>query len=372
MNGFSRYVFGQLFVGMVFVTIGFTCIIWLSQSLRLVELIVNRGVSAGTFIYLTVLMLPNFMPVILPIALFCVVVFVYAKLIMDRELVVMRASGLSQMALAKPAVILALLIVAISYFLNLYLIPESYRMFRQMQWDIRYNYSHVLLKEGAFNNLPNGRTVYIRERASDGQLHGVLYHDNSNPQKPFTIMAARGALVETDDGVRVVMFDGNRQVVDQQTNKLSVLYFDRHVLEIGKTRGGDQSRHIEARERHLSELFDVANDKEVSARDRGKFIVEGHKRLVSPLQSLALTLIALASLISGSFSRRTQTKRILTGIGLMVFVLITALGLENITAKNLHLAPAIYLHAAITLILALWFVVRIPGYRPGPEPVTQG
>ena len=149
MNGFSRYVFQQLFVGMVFVTICFTCIIWLSQSLRLVELIVNRGVSAGTFVYLTLLMLPNFLPVILPIALFCVVVFVYAKLIMDRELVVMRASGLGQMAIAKPALVLAVLVVGVGYFLNLYLIPESYRMFRQMQWDIRYNYSHILLKAGS-------------------------------------------------------------------------------------------------------------------------------------------------------------------------------------------------------------------------------
>ncbi len=368
MNGFSRYVFRQLFVGMVFVTIGFTCIIWLSQSLRLVELIVNRGVSAGTFIYLTMLMLPNFLPVILPIALFCVVVFVYAKLIMDRELMVMRASGLSQTALAKPAVMLALLVVGIGYFLNLYLIPESYRMFRQMQWDIRYNYSHILLKEGAFNNLPKERTVYIRERSTDGQLHGILYHDNSNRKKPFTIMAARGALIESDEGVRVVMFDGNRQVVDPQTNKLSVLYFDRHVIEIGKRGGNENDRHVEARERHLSELFNVRNDKQVASKDHGKFIVEAHKRLVSPLQALALTLIALACLISGSFSRRTQTRRILASIGLMVFVLITALGLENLAAKNLRLAPSIYFHSVLTLLLALWFMVRIPRYRPTHDP----
>ncbi|MEK9725318.1 MAG: LPS export ABC transporter permease LptF [Rhodospirillaceae bacterium] len=368
MNGFSRYVFRQLFVGMVFVTIGFTCIIWLSQSLRLVELIVNRGVSAGTFVYLTLLMLPNFLPVILPIALFCVVVFVYAKLIMDRELVVMRASGLGQMALAKPAVVLALLVVAVGYFLNLYLIPESYRAFRQMQWDIRYNYSHIMLKEGAFNNLPNGRTVYVRERTADGQLHGILYHDMNDPEKPFTIMAARGALVETDEGVRVVMFDGNRQIVDPKTNNLSVLYFDRHVLEIDRQRGGADDRHIEARERHLNELFDPAAHEGISPEDYGKFIIEGHKRLVWPLQALALTLIALACLISGSFSRRTQTKRILVCVGLMVTVLITSLGLENISAKDLRLTPTIYAHALLAVAVAYWFIVRTPRYQPEPTP----
>jgi len=372
MNGFSRYVFRQLFVGMMFVTIGFTCIIWLLQSLRLVELIINRGVTAGTFVYLTILMLPNFLTVVLPIALFCVVVFVYAKLIMDRELVVMRASGLSQIALAKPALLLAFLTMAVGYFLNLYLLPESYRMFRQMQWDIRFNYSHVLLKEGAFNNLPNGRTVYVRERTADGQLHGILFHDTSEPEKPFTIMASRGALVETQSGTRVVMFDGNRQAVDPQTNKLSVLYFDRHVLDIGTEKGGHQPRYREARERPVHKLFNIQQDDKINPADHGKFIVEGHKRLVSPVQSLTLTLIALACLISSSFSRRSQTKRILLSIGLMVIVLVSALGLENMTAKNLRLTSSMYLLALIPPILAFWFMVRTPRYRPRSDASEPG
>jgi len=365
MNGFTRYVFRQLIVGMIFVTAGFTCIIWLTQSLRLVELIVNRGVSAGTFIYLTMLMLPNFLTVILPIALFCVVVFIYAKLIMDRELVVMRAAGLSQYALAKPALLVALVTVILGYFLNLYLLPESYRMFRQMQWDIRYNYSHILLKEGAFNNLSQGRTVYVRERTNDGQLHGILYYDERNPNKPFTIMASRGALVETKNGTRVVMFKGNRQTVDPTTNKLSILYFDRHDLDISTNRPTDQDRHREARERTLDDLLNIRNSTDIPPKDHGKFIIEAHKRIVSPLSALALTLIALACLISGSFSRRTQTRQVLLSIFLMIAVLISALSLENLAARNLKLTPAMYVNAVIPILAAFWFMMWPPRRRIG-------
>ena len=120
MDGFTRYVFRQLLIGMVLVTVGLTCIIWLSQSLRFVELIVNRGVGPGTFLYLTMLMLPNFLTVVLPIALFSVVVFVYTKMIMDRELVVMRAAGQNQFALAKPALFLATFTVLLGYLINIY------------------------------------------------------------------------------------------------------------------------------------------------------------------------------------------------------------------------------------------------------------
>ena len=205
MDGFTRYVFRQLFVGMVLVTAGLTCVIWLSQSLRFVELIVNRGVGPGTFIYLTILMLPNFLTVVLPIALFTVVVFVYTKMIMDRELVVMRAAGLNQFSLAKPALFLATLTVLIGYLINIYLLPNSYRLFREMQWDIRYNYSHVLIREGAFTNIGSDITFYVRERTNDGQLLGILLHDQRDTDNPFTIMAERGALAEQNGRNRVVM-----------------------------------------------------------------------------------------------------------------------------------------------------------------------
>jgi len=368
MNGFTRYVFRQLFVGMVMVTAGLTCIIWLSQSLRFVELIVNRGVGAGTFLYLTMLMLPNFLTVILPIALFCVVVFIYAKMITDRELVVMRAAGVSQFSLAKPALVLALLTIGVGYLLNLYLLPNSYRLFREMQWDIRYNYSHVLLREGAFTNVATNITLYVRERAKDGQLRGILVHDQRDGKMPYTLMAAHGALVESDGSTRVVMYNGNRQSVDPKTNNLSILYFDRYSFDLGKRSGVADDRHREPRERSMDELFDIENATDVPKQDIGKYVMEVHKRLTSPLLAMSFTLIALASLITGSFSRRMQTQRILVSIFLMVGLQGSALGIENVTAKNLSLIPIMYVHAVLPGVLAFWYMLSQGHARVKPAP----
>ncbi|MGA0394519.1 MAG: LptF/LptG family permease, partial [Rhodospirillales bacterium] len=139
MSELNKYVLRQLLIGMVIVTIGLTCVIWLTQSLRFVDMIVNRGLTAGTFVYLTMLLLPNFLSIILPIAVFTVVVFTYSKLISDRELIVMRAAGLSQHALARPAILLAAIVCLFSYIINIFILPESYRMFRELQWEVRYN-----------------------------------------------------------------------------------------------------------------------------------------------------------------------------------------------------------------------------------------
>jgi len=364
MNGFTRYVLRQLVVAMILVTAGLTCIIWLSQSLRFIEMIVNRGLSGGMFVYLTMLLLPNFLVLVLPIALFTVVVFTYSKLISDRELMVMRAAGLSQFALAKPALILAVLVVGLGYLLNLYVVPQSYAKFRSLQWDIRYNYTHILLREGAFNTVTDGITVYVRQRTSDGKLLGILVHDQRDKDHPFTLMAAKGAMVETGEGARVVMFNGNRQAVDKDTNKLSILYFDRYVFDLATTRDAINARYREPRERTLDELFNIDKvDPELHPKEYGKFIIEGHKRLVSPLAALAYTLVGLACLISGGFSRRTQTRQVSLAIAIMVALQGSALGLENLAAKNLSAVPLMYVHAVVPIVLAHFFMTRLQWRR---------
>lgn len=372
MNGFTKYVLRQLVVAMILVTAGLTCIIWLSQSLRFIEMIVNRGISGGMFVYLTMLMLPNFLPLVLPIALFTVVVFTYSKLINDRELMVMRSAGLSQFALAKPALILAMLVVGLGYVLNLYVVPQSYAKFRALQWDIRYNYSHILLREGAFNTVSKGITVYVRQRTADGKLLGILVHDQRDKDRPFTLMAAKGAMVETDEGERVVMFDGNRQTVDKDTNKLSILYFDRYVFDLATTPEAIDERYREPRERTLHDLFNIEKaSPELHRKEHGKFIVEGHKRLVSPLAALAYTLVGLACLISGGFSRRTQTRQVCLAIAIMVVLQGGTLALENFAAKNLAAIPLMYAHVIVPIVLGHFFMVRLqwrrrPTLRPTP------
>jgi len=360
MNGFNRYILMQLFMGMVLVTTGLTSIIWLTQSLRLVQMIVNRGISTGVFIKLNLLLLPNFLTIVLPVALFIVVVFVYSKLISDRELVVMRASGQSQIGLSIPAITLTLGVMVIGYALNLYFLPESYRKFREMQWEVLDSYSHVLLQEGAFNEISKNVTVYVRERSSDGQLHGILVHDGRDPDGAVTLLAERGALVDAEKGSRVVMFNGNRQTVDKKTHQLSILYFDRYIFELhvnGKVR---QGRYREARERTVYELFHLKDDPGLNVKDYGKFTVEGHKRLLSPVSSLGYTMIGLAFLISGSFTRRTQSRRILLASIVAAIYLGSMLALENAAAKNLSLIPLMYGLGFLPIFGGFYFVLGMP------------
>jgi lipopolysaccharide export system permease protein len=148
MKLLDRYILRQLTLGLLAVTAGLAALVWLTQSLRFIELVLDRGLSLVVFLELTSLMMPGFVVVILPITTFIVVLFVHVRMNTDRELVVLRATGLSPLRLARPGLVLALGAVAIGYVLQIWLVPVSQGAFRMWQFEIRNEMAAILLQEG--------------------------------------------------------------------------------------------------------------------------------------------------------------------------------------------------------------------------------
>lgn len=369
MRVIERYILRQLVVVAVLVTLTLTMAIWLTQSLRFVELIVNRGLSLDSYLYITILLLPSFLTLMLPISLFTSVLFTYNKLITDSELVVLRAVGLGPMQLARPAILLATVVVAFGYLLSLYLLPWSYRQFKDLEYNVRSDFSSILLKEGTFNNIAPGITVYIRERGSDGALQGILIHDNRTPNKAFTLIAESGALAMSDQGPRVVLGAGNRQQIDEN-GKLTMLYFDRYSVDLGRVGQTQESRWREPRERYLSELLKQSDDPNDKAY-RSRLIAETHHRFTNPLLGLAFTLISLAALLSGEFNRRGQARRVLAAVALAAIVQTGAVALNNVLVRWPALAPLPYLNVFLAIGLSIWWLFRSrPRTRLAAAPAT--
>lgn len=353
----------QMLVGMLFVSAALACVLWLTQSLRFVEMIVNKGLSIGSFLKLTILLMPGFLVVIIPISLFAVVLFTYNRLIADRELIVLRAAGLSHLALARPAILLGLGVSAVGYLLSCWIIPITVRSFHEMQWTIRNDIGNVLLQEGMFNKFGDGLTIYVRSRTPTGELTGLLVHDKRHPAKPVTLMAERGALVYTEQGPRVLMVNGNRQEITPGTGKLSLLYFDNYTVDFNTATGAKHDRFRDARERPTLELLTLDSASVPNPSDFRRFKSELHSRLTSPLYGLGFALLAAATLLTTGFDRRGQTVQVVTATALMVLVQALALGAANLTAGNPAFAPLIYVIAALPVTLGLWALVQPPWQR---------
>ena len=352
MRRLQKYILRQLAGPFVFFLLSLTGVIWLTQSLRFVDLIINKGLSASYFAQLTLLVLPGVLNIILPIALFAAVLYVYNTLDGDSEIVVMRSAGLGNLPLAQPALLLALGVTVVGYFLSLYFMPTGQRTFKDMKSSLRTNLSYVLLQEGAFNTIGDSLTVYIRARQSGGEMLGILVHDSRVKNRPVTYIAEKGVMVRTEAGPRFIMINGNRQEIDHRAGQLSLLQFDHYAIDLSQFVKRDDARWLEPGERYLHELFwpgtgadDLAN--------AGRMRAEGHDRLAAPLYSLTFTMIALAAILVGDVNRRGRRLRIIVAIGSITVVRAAGLGLVGLSAKFPALIALLYLNEFIIIAICL-------------------
>ncbi|HXT82562.1 MAG TPA: LPS export ABC transporter permease LptF [Acetobacteraceae bacterium] len=347
------YIFRQLLLALVLVTGGLTALIWLTQSLRFVELVVNRGLSFLVFLHLTGLLVPSFVAVILPITTYVVVQFVYHRLAGDRELTVMRGAGLSQFALARPALAVALLAVGAGYWLSLSAVPATLKDFRQFQWEIRNRMAAFLLQEGVFTPISDKLTVYVRSRDPDGTLRGILVDDGRDNTAHSTILAERGQLVEGPNGPRVILINGSRQEIDHQTGRLNVLTFKQNELDLG-----DSNHDTGVRPPDMSEvpLAALLNPHPVEPRDLPKWYAEGHKRLTVPLTALSYALVALVSVLTGTFRRHGGYVRPIATVIVMVGLLAAGLAIDNFAARDNALVPFMWVHAILPGVICAWLL----------------
>ncbi|NIA70292.1 LPS export ABC transporter permease LptF [Pelagibius litoralis] len=369
MPSITRYVLGQLVAATVFVTLALTFAIWLTQSLRLIDYIVNRGLPASTFLTFVGLLLPSFLGVVLPVACFVAALFVYHKLTMDSEMVVMRAAGLSQLQLARPAILLGVIVTLAVYSISLYFLPASFRNFKDLQHAFRSDFSAILLQEGVFTTVTDEITVYVRERSPEGELRGILVHDNRDPKKAVTMMAERGALVPSESGPRVVMENGNRQEVQPGTGRFSLLYFDRYTVELADFGNAPQARWREPKERFLHELLSPSDDRR-DQRYRLELLAEGHQRIVAPLYSLVFVVIGMAALLAGEFNRRGQLKRVLAAIACVAALEGVSLALHDLASRNTAAVPAMYAAVFLSIGLGFFVLLRKPS-RSGQQPAAE-
>ncbi|MGB5093772.1 MAG: LPS export ABC transporter permease LptF [Parvibaculum sp.] len=347
LNGLSRYIILQTAAAFAVTAFVLTGIIWLTQALKLLDLLISQGQSIGTYFELTMLALPSTLAIILPISLFCAVLYVLNKLISDSEIVVMYAAGVSLWRTALPFLLLAGFVSVLVLIFNLYLAPAGLRELKSRMYAIRGDIASSMLKEGAFTNPAEGLTVYVRERSFDGSVHGILVQDGRSPEMPITYMAETGSLVTTPEGPRLVMFNGNIQRVSRKAadkaGAVTLLYFDKYSYDLGQYMGSGPTYVNEARERYFSELVSPDPGDEWAQRNQRAMLADAHDRIANALFPLAFAFVALAALLPAPFSRRGYGMRLAVAGAVALGVRVIGFGMAGLSATSSLYIPMMYL-----------------------------
>jgi len=346
----DRYIVGQLTLALVLVTAGLVALIWLTQSLRFIQIIVNRGLSPLVFVKLTALLVPGFVATILPITCFIVVVFVYARLAGDRELTVMRGAGMSDAMLARPALALAVVVMGVCYVLDIAVVPATLAAFRNYQYEIRNQIAAFLLEPGVFTPVSDHITVYVQSRGQDNSLRGIII-DDAQPKAPTsTILARAGQLQVTPQGPVVQLQDGSREQVDDKTGRLELLTFQHNTInlaETSKTAAMDMTDSAAASTQDLLRPAGV-----LTPGERAKWQVEANRRLSAPLTSVSFSLIGLFAILGGRFRRHGGVLRPVAAVVTVTLLVALSLGVNNFAERSPAMVPLIWVAAILPGLVA--------------------
>ncbi len=334
MKIFDYYILKNLFIATIFIAVILTLVIFLTQSLKFLEIVINAGSSGSAFLILTTLALPRFIEIILPISVMAATLFLYNKMTIDTELIAMRASGYSSFNLARPAIIIGLFATIFLWSITMWVAPISLSKMQEMRQKLKTEFSTMLFKEGVFNQLGKGLTVYIKEKNNNGELLGLMIHDTRDSNNlPSTILAKRGVIIVSEKNQKVIVFDGSRQTYNPKSGILQRLSFDRYTIDLPE--GGQiRKRWAQPDERTIIELLNPDHNVARDVENLREFSIEIHRRLTAPLLAFAFPLIALTILLLGPVDRRGQTFRIIISVIIIIVIQGLFIAAYNIAQNN--------------------------------------
>jgi len=357
-----RYLFRQEAMAIVLITLLLTGAIWFSQSLKLLEMVVDGGAPIFVFIELMMLVLPSFLSPIMPIALFLGLLFTMQKFVQDQEWIVMQGAGMSPWQLGRPALLLALVVMFVHLAVSVDLAPAAQRELRLQRRLIQTDYAGALLREGTFNAIGHNMTIYVQERTGSNLLKGVLIHDTRDLKKSVTLTAESGFLVNDKGPTRLIIQRGTRQERNNTTGEVAWLLFDQYVVDLAGLNDVQDDAFIKAYERPIWELFNPTTDV-TNAHATNEFLAEAHERLAFPLYNLAFAMIALVAVMGGEFSRRGRPHRYLGAILLVVAMQASALAIANLAAKDNMLIPFMYAPPLLTILAGAAWLTHLKHLR---------
>ncbi|MEL6235557.1 MAG: LPS export ABC transporter permease LptF [Pseudomonadota bacterium] len=364
MTRLDRYIFVQLLGPYGFFALIFTGVIWLSQSLRIIDLVVNNGQSAAIFAEFTALLLPMVMSIVLPVSAFAATLFTLNRLRGDSELVVMMSAGSSPARLARPVLAFGLLNLVAMGVITLYLMPTAAGQLRDRMADVTGDIASALIRAGQFIHPASGLTVYVAEASSRGEMAGIFIHDRRDPDAPVTYSANRAALLRDENSTRVVMFDGAAQHFDRAAEALSTLRFDSFTYDLTPLMRSDPNRRRKPSEYYAPTLVDPPAELRAQPYFHlGDYVAEGHEQISAPLYGLALPLVAFGFMIFGSFGRRGGALIIWVAIGAALALRVSGVAAKAVTTDMALLWPSMYL-PPLGAMIALAVIVL---YRAKPS-----
>ena len=343
----------------------------MQRLIHLLDLFANRGSPLSIILKMLGNLVPFYLGIALPAALFIGVLYAGSRLSSDSELDAMRASGLSLMRLIAPVLALALVLVIISSYLLGWLQPYTrfgYRALVHLVTDTQWDSA---IERGAFFTGFGGKTILIGDISDGGRsLSRIFVQEKDDSGHSVVVTAERGDLLKQSDFSLVLsLHNGIRSETSATGDSTRAMTFTQLDLPL-ESIAPDPFRPRGEKESELTfyELIKYYRNTP-DKLDIEDITAELHERLVRTVSIFFLPFLAFPVGIS---SRRTsKSLRMIVGVLFLIFYYeILQFGEAMVRRKALGPIPALWVPCLIFAACSLW-LFWVADRKPGQDPLAH-
>jgi len=218
----DRYIFFELLPPFWTSLVGLCFIIFTKEMLRLVDLVISRGISLASLGSIIMHLLPSFLVLTLPIACLISTITAFNRMSFDNEVIALRAAGVSFWRINLPVVAFAGVVFGLTMVLSEWGQPWANVSLKTLALSVIEDEMTLGVDSGVFNEPIPGLMVYI-PNSSQGvgiKKRGVFISDQRNPDQPLIIVAQHFQMLKQNESrqIGIRLFDGAIHQIPQDAS----------------------------------------------------------------------------------------------------------------------------------------------------------
>lgn len=355
--------------------LAFTFILLIGRLLKLIELIVSRGVPPIQVGKLLVLIMPTFLEMTVPMAFLLAILLGFGRMANDQELLAMKASGVSPLQILWPIAFLSLMVSALTLITTLYARPTANAALKKELYNIAKSRVGTALKEKVFNDDFPRILVYVEEIIPPGNTaQGILIIDKRDRVREDIILG-KVARITTDDESNTLalrLFDGSIYEREKNREGFSQTRFNIYDFKLDLDELVGRVRQKEAGPKELP-LADLLKSIEEKQRRGGKSIperMEFHQRVAFGFIPLVFGVLGVALALLPRTSRAGRSWGFMLCLfWLLIYYVLLSFGKALGDKGHLQPIPALWLPNVTIGFIALVFFRKAMRESPLVLPV---
>lgn len=293
----QRYIIREILSPTLLCIVIFTMVLVMGQAFKLVDLIINKGVSPADILILLITLLPTLFSISLPLAFLMGIMIGLGRMSADSEIVALKSAGTGLARISIPVFALALIFALLTGAINLWVKPLSYSAFETKSFEIVSQKATIGFQPRVFMKQFNDLVLYANEiddRA--GQLNG-LFIVEKKPEATSWVFANSGNIL-TDEEARTVTIRLHDGVIHRQQSESAdnyqLIYFRNYDIQpdISTISRSIDKKRTRPKELLTGKLWSMISSEQNPSKLR-KLQAELHMRLTSPLAPLLFVLFGL-------------------------------------------------------------------------------